>query len=113
MDEDVQTEEEREENGSAIDDPSSITAAARTDPSQTSGPPIVGGVEEENGEFTQSHERKEDGERDIETETGNSPTPLSAPAISSPDKPENIGSTCSHAANLSSSTVTDSGFTTG
>ncbi len=113
MDEDAETEEGSEQNGSTIDDPSSIAAAACTVPSQTSDPAIAGGVEGENGEeFMQSHERKEDGERDIETETGNSPTPQSAPATSSPDinpETEDAGSTCN--ADLHSPTVTDTGFT--
>ncbi|XP_070779462.1 cilia- and flagella-associated protein 251-like isoform X1 [Enoplosus armatus] len=85
----AQREEEREHNGSATDDPS-VTASTPIDASQMSHPPVVGGVEEESGEeFTQSNERKEDGQRTIKTETGNSPTPLSAPATSSLDvKPE-------------------------
>ncbi|XP_076609310.1 uncharacterized protein LOC143334409 isoform X1 [Chaetodon auriga] len=59
-----------------------------------------------------------DGQREIKTERGSSPTPVSAPASSSPDiklETEDIGSTSNHPANLSSSsvlsvTVTDTGF---
>ncbi|XP_073350795.1 uncharacterized protein [Pagrus major] len=101
--------EDGEHNGSGIDK----TAATDTDPSKMSDPPVAEGAEEENGEeFTQSNERKEDGHREIKAQTRNSPSPLSAPATSSPAiKPEteDIESTSNRTAILSSSS-TDTGF---
>lgn len=60
----------------------------------------------------------EDGQREIKTETESSPTPVSAPASSSPDiklETGDIGLTSDHPAHLSSCpvlsvTVTDTGF---
>uniref|UniRef100_A0A8P4G140 SAND domain-containing protein n=1 Tax=Dicentrarchus labrax TaxID=13489 RepID=A0A8P4G140_DICLA len=97
-DENAQNEEDRQHNCSAIDDPS-VSAGTHIDPSEMSDI-IVGGSEKENGEeFVQSDERKEDGQTEIKTETGKSPTPLYALATSSPDiKPEteNMGATSNH-----------------
>lgn len=85
MDGDAESEEEREHSSSAKDDP--------IDPSHMSDPPIVGG---------QSNERKEDGQREIKTGT-----PLCASVACAPDiqpeilnKPEDIGSTSNHTAEL-------------
>ncbi|XP_034750045.1 uncharacterized protein LOC117957990 [Etheostoma cragini] len=89
LDGDADSEEEREHSCLTADDP--------IDPSHISDPPIVWG---------QSNERK-DGHRDIKTGT-----PLSAPVASAPDiqpeilnKPEDIGSTSNHTAELRPSTV--------
>ncbi|XP_076609322.1 uncharacterized protein LOC143334418 isoform X1 [Chaetodon auriga] len=90
---------EDREHSPAIDD----AANTHTDCSQMSDPPI-----------TQSNERKVDGQKDVGTQTGKSPTPLSGPTTSSKDiKPEieDIASTSKHPANLSSSVaLTDTGF---
>lgn len=99
----MQNEEDGQHNGSGIDE----TAAADADPSKMSDQPEAEGVEGENGEeFTQCNERTEDEHRDIQTQTINSPSPLSAAATSSPDikrETENIDSTNNRTAILSSS----------
>ncbi|XP_038551643.1 uncharacterized protein LOC119885607 isoform X1 [Micropterus salmoides] len=63
-------------NGTAADDPST-TAATHIGPLQMSCPPIAGGVGKENGEeVTQSNERENVEQREIKTEAGNSPAPV-------------------------------------
>lgn len=63
-------------NGTAADDPST-TAATHIGPLQMSCPPIAGGVGKENGEeVTQSNEREKVEQREIKTEAGNSPAPV-------------------------------------
>ncbi|KAF1379253.1 hypothetical protein PFLUV_G00174160 [Perca fluviatilis] len=90
LDGDAESEEEREHSGSAKDDP--------VDPSHMSDPPILGG---------QSNERNEDGQREIKTGTT-----LCTPVAWAPDiqpellnKPEDIGSTSNHTAELRISPV--------
>lgn len=99
----MQNEEDGQLNGSGIDE----TAATDADPSKMSDQPEAEGVEGENGEeFTQCNERTEDEHRDSQTQTRNSPSPLSAAATSSAAikrETENAKSTNSRTAILSCS----------
>ncbi|KAM9346465.1 uncharacterized protein ABDE67_013071 [Symphorus nematophorus] len=98
LDENALNEEETEQNG---------LTAAHTDPSQMADPAIIKGADEAN-EFTPSNERKDDGQREIKIEIGNSPTPLPPPATSFQDispKIEDFGSISNHTASLISSSM--------
>ncbi|XP_040917674.1 gelsolin-related protein of 125 kDa-like isoform X2 [Toxotes jaculatrix] len=103
LDEDTQSEEERQHNGSAVDD-FSVATATHTHPLQMPDvPPTVGEVQEENGEM--GNDERKDGQTEMKAEHRNSPRPQSAPATSSPDIRPDTGSISDHTANFRNSPV--------